>query len=230
MKPQLELSRRGAGELPQFTPDAPTSAEKELRRQLCDFVRRGYQQRLLISTEGSFSARLDGETFLITPYRVDRQAVEVGEIVLVHRGAAESGKVPSRAARLHQAIYDSHGAVTAIVNAYPVNASAFSVTREGLDARTIPESFILLRDVSRIEFGAQFQDVDEVARRVGMDRPIALLENDGVLVCGTSVLDAFDRLEVLETTAEALINSRPLGPVASMPEDVIAELTQAFLT
>src|SRR5438445_13585393 len=30
--------------------------------------------------------------------------------------------------------------------------------------------------------------------------PILILENDGVQVCGTSVLDAFDRLEVLEST------------------------------
>lgn len=41
--------------------------------------------------------------------------------------------------------------------------------------------------------------------------------NDGVLVCGTSVLDAFDHLECLESITEALINSRPLGPVAPCP-------------
>jgi len=55
------------------------------------------------------------------------------------------------------------------------------------------------------------------------------LENDGVLVCGTSVLDAFDRLEVLETTAEAIINSRPLGQVVPMSDEVIEELRAAFL-
>src|SRR5205807_3908926 len=38
-----------------------TTAEKELRRQLCEFVRRSYQQRLMISTQGAFSARLDAD-------------------------------------------------------------------------------------------------------------------------------------------------------------------------
>jgi len=42
------------------------------------------------------------------------------------------------------------------------------------------------------------------------------------------VLDAFDRLEVLETTAEAIVNSRPLGNVVPMSDEVIAELTAAF--
>jgi L-fuculose-phosphate aldolase len=45
---------------------------------------------------------------------------------------------------------------------------------------------------------------------------------------GTSILDAFDRLEVLESTAEALINSRPLGNLAPMSESVIKELAEAF--
>jgi L-fuculose-phosphate aldolase len=59
-------------------------------------------------------------------------------------------------------------------------------------------------------------------------RPIALIENDGTLVLGTSVLDAFDRLEVLEATAEAVINSRAIGPVHRMGDAVIEELVQAF--
>ncbi len=64
---QLEQVGRGRTELPTFDPAPPSSDERELRRLLCEFVRRGCQQRLLISTEGSFSARLDEDSFLITP-------------------------------------------------------------------------------------------------------------------------------------------------------------------
>jgi len=225
---RLDLPKAHAGPLPAFRPGEPTTREKDLRRQLCDFVRRGYHQRLLISTEGSFSARLDGDTFLITPYQADRAALEPGEIVLVRGGAAEEGKTPSRAARNHRAIYARHPAVGAVVNAYPVNATAFSVTGAALDTRTIPESYLLLRDVARIPFGVQFRDGSELAAAVGPDRPAALLENDGVLIAGKDVLDAFDRLEVLESTAEALINARPLGPLAPMPPAAIDELVRAF--
>jgi len=58
---------------------------------------------------------------------------------------------------------------------------------------------------------------------------VSLLENDGVMVLGKSLLDAFDRLEVLESTAEAVINSRPLGAVRPMGEKVIDELVREFL-
>ena len=102
------------------------------------------------------------------------------------------------------------------------------MTESAFDSRTIPESYLFLKDVRRLPYGPQFGDGAEAAEALSPANPVALMENDGVLVCGTSVLDAFDRLEVLETTAEALINSRPLGEVAPMSEAVIAELRAAF--
>jgi len=225
---QIELPRRNFTPLPAFDHRAVEGRERELRRQLCDFVRRGYQQRLLISTEGSFSARLDAESFLITPYRVDRNTVDPEDIVLVRGGAAERGKTPSRASRNHGAIYQRHPDIQAIVNAYTVNATAFSVCGAELDTRTIPESFVFLREIALIPFGAQFGDPAELAERVSRRRPIALLENDGVLVCGSSVLDAFDRLEVLEATAEAVINARHLGDITLMSDQATAELERVF--
>lgn len=211
-----------------FEPGPATSEEKDLRRQLCEFVRRAYQQRLMISTQGAFSARLDGDAFLITPHRVDRSRLGVDDLVLVRDGGPELGKEPSGSARNHRAIYRAHPAIQSVVNAYPVNATAFGVTGTALDSRTIPESYLFLKDVGRVPYGVQFGDGAEMARLASPKAPILILENDGVQVWGTSVLDAFDRLEVLETTAEAMINSRPLGEMVPMSDQAIAELNAAF--
>jgi L-fuculose-phosphate aldolase len=208
-----------------------TSLEKELRRQLAEFVRRSYQQRLMISTQGAFSARLDADdTFLVTPHRVDRSTLDIPDIVRIRRGAAEPGKTPSSSDAGHRAIYERHPQVQAIVNAYPVNATAYSVTTTPLVTRTIPESYIFLRDVGRVPYGVRFRDARELAELSSPRDPILILDNDGVQVCGTSILDAFDRLEVLESTAEAVINAAALhtGPISPMSDEVIAELRQAF--
>jgi L-fuculose-phosphate aldolase len=224
-----ERPRRPAAAASAFARAGPVGArEKELRRQLCEFVRRSYQQRLMISTEGAFSARLDDDSFLITPHRIDRSAIEVSDIVLVRRGAPEQGQVPSSSAIGHRAIYEAHPRFEAVVNAYPVNATAFSVTDAVLDSRTIPESYIFLRDVGRAPFAVHSPDAGATAGLVSPRNPIAILDNDGVQICGTSILDAFDRLEVLESTAEAMINSRPLGSMVPMSDAVIAELEAAF--
>ncbi len=225
---EIERSQNSLETLAEFKREPPSSREKETRRELAAFIRRGYQQRLLISTQGSFSARLGDDAFLITPHITDRSAAEVGDFVLISNGRREAGKIPSRATANHRAIYKRYPEITAIVNAAPVNATAFSVTDSHCDSRTIPESYVFLREVQKIPFGTQFGNSEELARRVSPRNPIALLENDGALVLGTSILDAFDRLEVLESTAEALINSRPLGNVAPMSQHVIQKLTEAF--
>ncbi|MGB7323788.1 MAG: class II aldolase/adducin family protein [Rubripirellula sp.] len=211
-----------------YDPRAATPTEQELRRQLCQFVRRGCRQRLLISTEGSFSARVDDDSFLITPTQKDRELIEIDDIVLVSGNNREYGKLASRAARAHQAIYRKHPSVQAIVFAHPVNATAFSVTDSTFDVRTIPESYVFLRDVKRVPYGTQYRDENELASYVSESSPAAILENDGVIVTGRSVLDTFDRLEVLESTAEAVINAKSIGEVATMPDAVIDELKSAF--
>jgi L-fuculose-phosphate aldolase len=226
---QLATAERRSISFQTMKSSVASSDERETRRQLCEFVRRGCRQRLLISTEGSFSARLDDDAFLITPSQKDRYTLDAGELVLVRGDSCEPEKRPSRAALAHRAIYRRHPEVRAIVFAHPVNATAFSVTSAELDARTIPESYIFLRDIGRVPYGVQYRADDQIAGFVSPRSPAALLENDGVLVVGTSILDAFDRLEVLETTAEAIINSRLVGAVTPMSSEVIDELKAAFL-
>lgn len=224
----LAAEKRLGEPLESFLPGPACARERELRRELAEFVRRGYRQRLLISTEGSFSARVAGDSFVITPRGCDRAQLTPEELVLVDKGRAESGKRASFAARLHRAIYDRHPSVRTIVNATPVNAMAYAVVEEQLDTRTIPESYVFLRGVEKLPLSCLWEDPAAVAGRLSPDFPVYLIENDGAMVLGTSLLDAFDRLEVLESTAEALINSRSLGPVRVMGDDVIRELEGAF--
>jgi L-fuculose-phosphate aldolase len=225
---QIDLADMRPTALPEFKRQAPTSLEKELRRRLCEFVHRAYRQRLFISTQGSFSVRLDDSSFLITPYQVDRGTLDPEDIVLIHHGMSEEGNTPSHATGEHGAIYRQHPKINALINASPVNATAFSVTNAPLDSRTIPESYLLLRQVQRVEYGLQYRSPEALAQRCSVNQPALILENDGVLICGGDILEAFDRLEVLESTAEALVDSRSIGELAPMPEKALRGLEVTF--
>lgn len=225
---ELDQPRKRFTTFESFTPASISSYEKELRATLAAFIRRAYRQRLFISTQGSFSARLDDTSFLVTPYQCDRATLEGRDLVLIRNGLAELGKVPSRAARSHAAIYERHPCAGAVINAYPVNATAFSVTDTPLDTRTIPESYVVVRNPARLPYGIHFEDREALARGISSHQPAALLQNDGVLVTGATILEAFDRLEVIESTAEAIINCRALGPLAPMSDETIRDLDAAF--
>jgi len=213
----------------ELAPAEPANREKKLRAEICRFVHRAYQQRLFISTTGSFSARLEAEQFLITPRRCDRLGLEPSGLVRATADACERGKRPSRTSRLHAAIYRLHPEVGAVINAQPANTGAFCVTKAVFSTHTIPESYLALNDVVKLPQACLVADADRIAGEVSLaSRPAVLMENEGALVVGKNVPDAFDRLEVLEATAEALVLSRPLGPLVPMPASAIEELRRVF--
>ena len=213
---------------PEFTPPTADLPEERLRHDLCTFIQRGYRQRLLTAAQGSFSARVEKDSFLITPAEVDRATIKNADLVLLKDGRQEKGKTPSRSVNLHRAIYRAHPDIHSIVMATPPNATAYSITFQGLDSRTIPESYIFLRDVKRIAYDSVYGPGDDVAAVLSMSSPTAILENSGVIVVGESILDAFDRLEVLESTADAIINASTLGPIRTMDPQAILELEKVF--
>jgi L-fuculose-phosphate aldolase len=225
---QIELSNDSRNLMPEGEALSMTSREKELRKEISDFVHRAYDHRLMTSTWGSFSARIEGTSFVITPSHVDRQAMSPSDLAAVHNGRHSPGQTPSRAARLHAAIYNAYPEIQAVVNALPVWATAFCVSDFGLNTRTIPESYLFLKDVGTIPFEHQFGDDQEVTKTLSPANPVVLLRHNGVLVAGRTILDAFDRLEVLEATAAAIIQSRPLGPISPMSEKVTRDLLAAF--
>ncbi|MCA9972538.1 MAG: class II aldolase/adducin family protein [Anaerolineales bacterium] len=214
--------------LPAFVPPAPGSHAHALRQQIVDVAARACDRQLMISTAGVVSARLDEASFLITPAGHDRRLLAAEDVVLIRSGVREAGKQPSRAARLHQAIYAAHPDVHCIMGAQCPNATAYAITAARFDSRTIPESFILLRDVPLVPFETHDTQPDAVARMASLRTPVLLLQNDGILVVGTSVLNAFDRLEVAEFSARALIDTAVLGPLVPIGDVEIRDLKQAF--
>lgn len=227
----LSPAQLAVNTLPAFavaTDDPPDGNNTALRAQICDFLHRAYQQRLLISTAGAFSVREEGG-FVITPRRRDRLELQPDGLVSIRGGACPSGRMPSRAAGLHAAIYARHPDVGAVINAQPAHASAFCMTDAPLVTHTIPESYVVLRGVPRLPFRRIVEDAAEIAAALNPGRcPVILIENEGAVVIGRTLLEAFDRLEVLEATAEAILFAQALGPPVFMSDAALAELRQVF--
>lgn len=214
--------------LEEFTPHGHTSRERQARQEMVELIRRACDQKLFTSTQGTFSQRLDESSFLITPYLVDRKHLEEGDLVRIDGGRREAGKTPSRSVRLHQHIYAQQPHVSSVIIAHPPSIMAFAVTGERFDSRTIPECYIMLRSIPRLPFGATFQDPEKTAAVFAPGTPLALVQNDCVIVTGSDLIQAFDRLEVAEYSARALVACRSLGPVVMIDGAQVAEIEKAF--
>ena len=61
------------------------------------------------------------------------------------------------------AIYQAHPTANCIITAQSPNVTAYAISEERFDTRTIPESYVLLRDIPVIPYGTQFREPDRVA-------------------------------------------------------------------
>jgi L-fuculose-phosphate aldolase len=212
----------------EFTPRGHGSKEREARQEMCTLIHRACDQKLFTSTQGTFSRRVEGDSFVITPYLLDRKYLAPADLVLVEGGRREAGKTPSRSVRLHQAIYAQHPQVHAVIIGHPPSIMAFAVTAEHFDSRTIPECYVMLREIPRLPYGSTFMEPEKTAAAFGRGTPLALVQNDCVVVTGESLLQAFDRLEVAEYSARSLIAARALGQVVMIDGAQAAEIEKAF--
>jgi L-fuculose-phosphate aldolase len=212
----------------EFSVSSYSSKERDARRVMCDLIHRAYDQKLFTSTEGTFSRRLEDGSFIITPYEKDRKYIEPEDIVRIQNGCKESGKIPSRSVLLHQAIYEKHPHINSVIIAHAPNIMAFAVTNEEFDSRTIPESYILLRKIPKMPHGSVYMDTENVANLFVPSTPIVMVKNDCVIVTGNDLINAFDRLEVAEYSAKAVISSKRLGDIVTIDNEKISSLEKAF--
>ncbi|MFR1518066.1 MAG: class II aldolase/adducin family protein [Clostridia bacterium] len=215
-------------EMDEFVNKSISSEEREARREMCTLIKRAYDQQLFTSTQGTFSQRLSDGSFLITPYFKDRKYMEESDLVRIVGDWKEAGKVPSRSAVLHKKIYEKHPEINSIIIAHAPYVMTFAVTNCEFDSRTIPESYIMLRDVKKIPFGASFMQPDMVADLFDPMTPILIAENDCVIVTGSSLINAFDKLEVMEYSAKAIVSSKTLGDIVSITDEEVKDLRAAF--
>ena len=211
-----------------FIPNSRSSEELAARRDMITLIHRSYQMGLFTATHGTYSVRLADGSFVITPFNYDRAYLEEDDLVRVKAGMKELGKTPSRAVHLHEKIYETHPDIQAILLAHPVHAMAFAVTDAAFDARTIPESYILLRDVKKIPYEEIYTNPDQMAKEFVPSCPAVMVENDCVIVTGGSLLQAFDRLEVMESTAHSIISAQEIGPIVHITDPEIEEIKEAF--
>lgn len=203
----------------------PSSEECGLRRDLCTFAKRAYEQSLFTAAQGAFSARLSDGSFLITPADGDLRLLAPEELVRVQGGACEAGKQAGYAAVLCEEIYTRHPETNSIALTFAPGVMAFACTDAQLDSRTIPESYIKLRNVARVPYmtGAQ-----EISSKISISSPVVIVENQCAVVTGRNLTDTFDILEVLEYSAKAVVATCDIAPLVRISDKEVRDIEIAF--
>ena len=129
---------------------------------------------------------------------------------------------------MHLEIYTRRPDVKAIVHAHPPMASVFAVSDQPLNVRLIAESYAIIGEPAIAPYaltGTQ-ELADAVAGCLTGSTTCVLMRNHGVLTAGSDLLQAFDRMEVLENAAKINIYAHLLGHTQELNEVQCAALDE----
>jgi len=195
----------------------------EIRKEIAYFMRRLYKRGLTTTSGGNISMRV-GDIVYITPSQTDKGRMKVGDILSVGIDGTTGHGKPSMETGMHLAVYASLEDVMAIVHAHPVAATGFAAAHKPVDCSLVGEARALLQQPVLAPYRLMgTEDLAETVAEACRHSNAVLMANHGVLTTGNSLLEAFDRIEVLESCARINLIAAMLGGGKSLnPEQLHA--------
>lgn len=197
--------------------------ENYLKQEMADIGRMLYQRGLIGIADGNLSVRLDDGHLLVTPSGVPKGFMRPEQMVKTDlTGRPLGGGRPSSEILMHAAVYHERPDVRAVVHAHPPHAVAFSIVGIGLTRCIIPEIVVTLGTVPTTPYATPGTDeLPESVRATIRGADALILERHGALTVGTTLMEAFVRLDTVEHTAKITYLARSLGQVQVLqPEQV----------
>jgi L-fuculose-phosphate aldolase len=192
-----------------------------------------YQKGLITPTGGNASARPRGcNYFWITPSGLLKCRLRVQDLVRVTLTGKTSsrGLRPSTETPLHSRIYQSRKDVFAVIHAHsPVTLGAAFA---GIEIKPVtPESVLFVGEVPIVEFESPgSEDLAERAVKALKFHQVAVMQNHGVVAVGRNMVEALNRLEIVELTARIMTVAHIWGGTASLSESQQEKLKRLTLS
>lgn len=200
----------------------------QLRTNLIDIGKRMYERNYVCATDGNISTRVSDTTILITPSGVAKGSMQPSDLALISiDGKQLAGKRrPSSEYKLHLAVYRNRPDVQAVVHAHPPCCTALTLAGIPLDRPAVPE--VVLTFGPAIPTAAYATpSTDEVPQSIEpfiQTCDAILLERHGAVTVGSSLDNAYQKLEKLEQYAQTVIYTLQLGKLTPLDQSRIDQL------
>ncbi|MBS2025937.1 MAG: class II aldolase/adducin family protein [Deltaproteobacteria bacterium] len=213
-------------------------SERTLRAQMVEVGRRLYARGLINGGEGNLSARLSERRLLCTPAGVNKGFLREEDLVVTELDGSPQNelKLPSSELLLHLACYQERADCLAVVHAHPPHAVALTLMKAPL-IPCMPEAITALGEVPTAPYATPGGPaVAEAVRPLLKGADCVLMERHGALAMGRglkSLLDACDKMEMLEGVARVQWLASRHVPPTPLPEDerrVLGEQRKRGLT
>jgi L-fuculose-phosphate aldolase len=197
---------------------------------LCDLARVLYERGHNAPGDGNLSARLSERYLLCTPTMRHKGRLAPPDIVKVAASDGRSvdpGQAASSEIRMHLAIFASRADVNAIIHAHSPSTVGLTVAGVSMERPVVPEAILALGGIPTVPYESPTtEDVAAGVLPYARRYDAFVLERHGPVALGTSLAEAFARLEVIEHTAKITVAALSAGGARPIPEDEAAHLRE----
>ncbi len=193
-------------------------------------MNRLYAKGLTTTSGGNVSVRHKNLIY-ITPSQTDKGNMKPGQIGIVTiKGKNLTPKLKlSMETGMHLAIYKQRKNINAIVHAHPFTATTLTA-REGLiNTRINGEARAMLGQPGFAPYETMgTPQLAEAAAQAIVKSNAIILQHHGILTVGENLLQAFDRLELMEMTARSCVLRKMLNIDDCIDRENIAIIDKMF--
>lgn len=203
----------------------------QIRKQVAYYMRKLYQRKLTTITGGNISIRINDKLIAISPGSIDKSNLEASQVALMDftgKGLSRNLKL-SIESQMHLAILKARADVTAIVHAHPPFTSCFTASDAPLHCDLLAETEVILGKPVLAPYAVMGSEelainTAEAAKKGN----VILMENHGICCLGKNILQAFDRVELLENAAKMNIALGLTGKAKPLTQPRKDELAKLF--
>jgi len=201
--------------------------DRQHRLAILQFGHLLHANRFVAATDGNLSIRLDERRLLVTPTCISKGRMRTTDLVIVDMdGERIAGKRSvSSEIGMHLLIYRLRPDVRGVVHAHPPTATGFAASGYGLNRPLVCEVVVGLGSIPLARYGTPgTPELTDALEPLIPNHDAILMANHGVVTFGSSLENAYMKMETVEHFARIALVTHLLGHEQPLGEKEIEKL------
>ncbi len=193
-----------------------------IKSEIVKFGKLLYERHLNAAYGGNLSIR-DGDKVYITPSGLNKAFMEEVDIMVTDLDGNVIERPikqlkPSSEAKMHYAIYKTRANIKAVIHSHPPYCISLAISHQPVK-QLLPETTIMLGKVVSVPYitPGGFELGNAVAKAL-KNADACIMGNHGATAIGKDLFEAFNKIELLESTVKSFIFAKLMGKVNTLPE------------
>lgn len=199
---------------------------KKIKSEIIEYGKLAGIKNFTPGYSGNFSGRFE-DKILITSSGSSNGYLSEDELVLIdyNGNLVEGNKKPSSEKMLHVEFYKQRPDVNYIIHVHSPYLSSFACCHIPLDEPIMAENVFYFGEIPLAEYGLpSSMDLVEKTAKYFKDYDAVLMANHGFIVGDKTIKDAFLKLELAESYAQVVFNTKMMGGAVLFTQKEVEEI------